>query len=490
MPLNFTRRAFGRMLGALSGAAVAAPTKLLAEADTQPSASVRVKNGFPADFVWGTATASYQVEGAYKEGGRGPSIWDTFSHTPGKVAHGDTGDVADDFYHRYPQDIALMASLGIRGFRLSVSWPRIFPKGTGAPNPEGVAFYRRLVQELLQHGIEPYVTLYHWDLPQAMQDIGGWENPKVPHYFAEYAGYISEQLSASGVKHFFTTNEIRSFVEIGYSDGVHAPGLKVGRKRLAQLTHHAVLGHGLAVQAIRARAKAGTKVGLAENPTAPVPATYSQADIAAAREAMRQENAAYLTAICEGRYTPEYLQSLGADAPVFTAEEMRIIGSPLDMIGLNIYTPTYVRASAGGKGYEVLPRPEDYPHMASPWLTIGPEAIRWATRLVHELWKPKAIFITENGCSADDKLTAAGEVLDTGRAMYLRNNLSQLQRSVADGVPVRGYFLWSLLDNFEWADGYGKRFGIVYVDFATQKRTPKLSAQMYQTVIAGNGLEL
>jgi beta-glucosidase len=301
---------------------------------------------------------------------------------------------------------------------------------------------------------------------------------------------VASELSAAGVQHFFTMNEIRTFVELGYGNGIHAPGLQVGRKRLAQLNHYALLGHGLSVQAIRAHAVAGTQVGLAENPIAPVPVTPSEADIAAARVAMREENASYLTAILEGRYTERYLASLGEDPPHFTAEEMRAISAPLDALGLNFYTSTYVRASHSPAQYEALPLPADFPRMASSWLTVSPECLHWGPRLVHECWKPKAIYITENGCSANDTVSAGGEVLDTGRTMYLRNCLSQLGQALAEGAPVKGYFVWSLLDNFEWADGYEKRFGIVHVDFKTQKRTPKLSAEFYRAVIGGNGRDL
>ncbi|SNT42681.1 broad-specificity cellobiase [Granulicella rosea] len=450
----------------------------------------RRSEGFPDRFLWGSATASYQVEGSVNDAGRGPSIWDTFSHTPGKVANHDTGDVADDFFRRYRDDVQLMNGLGIQAFRFSVAWPRVFPTGGGMPNPQGLDFYLRLVEELHAHGIEPFCTLYHWDMPQALQDRGGWESRDTAYRLAEYAGYVAGKLSAVGVKHFFTMNEIRTFVELGYGNGTHAPGLKVGRKRLAQLNHHALLGHGLSVQSIRAHAVGDVQVGVAENPIAPVPVTPSGDDIAAARTAMREENASYLTAILEGVYTDRYLAGLGVDAPHFTAEEMRIISTPLDVLGLNFYTSTYVRASHSPASYETLALPADFPHMASSWLTVSPECVHWGPRLVHECWRPKAIYITENGCSADDGLNANGECLDTGRIMYLRNCLSQLEHALAHGAPVQGYFVWSLLDNFEWADGYGKRFGIVHVDFKTQKRTPKLSARFYQKVIEGNGKNL
>ncbi len=488
MTAKFSRRTLARMLGGAS-AAVSLPTALrgAASASAQSPAPGTVPHPFPEGFLWGSATASYQVEGAVHEGGRGPSIWDTFSHTPGKTHNGDTGDVADDFYHRYSEDIQLMKGLGLKTFRFSVAWTRIFPNGTGAPNAPGLDFYRRMVDSLLAAGIQPFCTLYHWDLPQALQDKGGWENPDTAKAFADYAGYFAGKLSDK-VQHFMTMNEMRTFVELGYGNGTHAPGLQVGPKRLAQLNHYVVLGHGLAVQAIRAQAKAGTKVGIADNATATTPVYESPEHIEAARKAMREENAMFLTVLEEGRYTDLYLKRLGADAPKFTAEEMKIIHSPMDFVGLNVYQPQYVRADDSERGYAVVPPPSSYPHMFSPWLLVGPEALYWSPKLVSELWGVREIYITENGASSADVLTPDGAVYDTDRVMFLRNYLTQLHRAVSDGVPIKGYFLWSLLDNYEWADGYEKRFGIVYVDFTTEKRTPKLSAQFYKRVIAENSV--
>ncbi len=485
MSTSFSRRTLARILGASAAAAtLRSPFSALAQAHAVSSETPR---HFPADFLWGSATASYQVEGAAREDGRGLSIWDTFALTPGKTFHGDNGDVADDFYHRYPQDIRLMQQLGLKTFRFSISWTRIFPTGTGAANPRGLDFYNRLVDALLAAGIQPYCTLFHWDLPQTLEDRGGWQNRATSEAYAAYAGYVAKRLS-DRVKHFMTTNELSTFVELGYGNGVHAPGLKLSPRGVAQVAHHAVLAHGLGVQAIRANAAAGTQVGLAENPQITCPAVESEKHIAAAHIAMREENARYLTAVMEGRYTDMYLQRLGPDAPKFTDADMKAIGSPLDFIGINCYQPSYARADASPAGYKMVPNPTSFPHMASPWLYVGPEALYWGPKLASDLWHPKAIYITENGCSSDDVLTADGQVLDTDRVMYLRNYLLQLQRGVSEGVPVKGYFLWSLLDNFEWADGYSKRFGIVYVDFRTQKRTPKLSAEFYRSTIAKNAV--
>lgn len=441
---------------------------------------------FPSRFLWGAATSAYQVEGAANEDGRGPSIWDTFSHTSGKTHNGDTGDRACDHYHRYKEDIQLMRQMGLKAYRFSVSWPRVIPAGVGSINPKGIEFYDRLTDELLRAGIEPFCTLYHWDLPQALQDRGGWRSPDTARAFADYAGVVASELS-DRIKHFMTMNEISSFVN-GYRNPRHAPGFFVDDAQWAQLTHYAVLGHGMAVQSIRSTSPADVRIGLAENIVAATPAVESSENIKAAAVAMREENARIMTVILEGRYTSAYLKRLGMAAPKFTAEELLTISSPLDFVGLNIYNPAYVRACDSEQGYKMVPLPASYPHMESPWLSIGPEAMYWTPKLASELWKLRHIYITENGASSSDVLTPEGTVLDIDRVMFLRNYLTHLQRAVRDGVPVRGYFVWSLLDNFEWADGYGKRFGIFYVDFGTQKRIPKMSAEFYRNVIVNDGL--
>jgi beta-glucosidase len=490
MPTRFTRRDFARIIGATIGT-TAWPSAVSPATAGSPMAQAAASGAglqFSSGFLWGTATASYQVEGAAKEDGRGPSIWDTFSHTPGRVVNNANGDVADDHYHRYKEDVQLMKALGVKGYRFSIAWPRVFPKGSGAPNPKGLDFYNRLLDELLANGIEPFGTLYHWDLPQALQDsVGGWESRDTSKAFADYAGYVAEKLS-DRLKHIFTINEFGAFVELGYRIGIHAPGLKLAPGRFNQTRHHAVLGHGLAVQAIRAKARPGTKVGLAENMTICAPAIETPEHIAAAERATREVNAQYMTVIQEGKYTDFYLQSAGADAPKFTPEDLKAISSPLDFVGINIYTPIYVRASDAAPGFTVVPHPASFPHMASGWLFVGPEALYWGPRHLSKIWKVGEIYITENGCSSSDVPAADGKVYDTDRVMYLRNYLTQLQRGVSEGVPVRGYFLWSLMDNFEWADGYTNRFGLHYVDYATQKRTPKLSADFYRQVIANNAV--
>ena len=481
-----SRRTFGRLLGAAAGA-VSVPGFELATAEAQAQSTISAARQFPNGFLWGSATASYQVEGAVHMDGRGPSIWDTFSHTPGKTHDGDTGDVADDHYHLYKEDIGLMQALGLTCYRFSIAWPRILPTGTGTRNPKGFDFYDRMLDVLLEAKIAPYCTLYHWDLPQALEDKGGWQNRDTAKAFADYAGIVAEHLS-DRVQHFMTMNELRSFVEAGYGSGVHAPGLTLDKKGLAQVAHHAVLGHGMAVEAIRAKAKPGTKVGFADNVTATVPVIETPEHIEASARAMREQDAMFGTVIHEGKYTEAYLKRLGAAAPKFTPEELKTISSPIDFMGINVYQPSYVRADGSAEGYAMVKPPTSYPHMLSPWLTVGPEALYWAPRQVQQLWKIQELYITENGCSSADELTADGHVLDTDRVMYLRNYMTQLHRAVSEGLPVKGYFLWSLLDNYEWADGYEKRFGITYVDFKTQKRTPKLSSAYYKEVIRRNGL--
>jgi beta-glucosidase len=338
---------------------------------------------------------------------------------------------------------------------------------------------------LLKNGIEPYVTLFHWDLPQAL--AGGWQSRDTSKAFADYAAYVARRLS-DRVRHFMTTNEFVCFTDLSYQIGQFAPGLKLPAAQVNQIRHHGVLAHGLGVQAIRANSSSGTQVGLAENPKVYVPVIESAEHIEAAKRAFREENAAFLTAVMEGKYTDGYLQREGANQPKVEGDDLKIIGSPLDFVGLNVYQPEYARADAGGSGYAVARRPSSFPHMASPWLFIGPEVIYWAIRHTSDLWKPHAIYITENGCSAEDFRNADGRVEDTDRVMFLRNYLTHLQRATAEGYAIRGYFLWSLIDNFEWADGYSKRFGLHYVDFKTRKRSRKLSADWYREVIAQNAV--
>jgi len=477
---KFTRRQFG--MGAAALAALAGVRLPRTAAAATPEAS---KRAFPKGFLWGCATSAYQIEGGAKDDGRGPSNWDVFSHIPGKTFNGETGDVADDSYHRYKEDIQLLKNLGVGVYRMSLSWSRIFPTGKGQVNPAGMDYYKRVLDELHAAGITPYVTLFHWDLPAALP--GGWQSRDTAKAFADYAAFIARNLG-DRIQHFMTTNEFSCFTDVGHREGSFAPGLKLGEAEVNQVRHHGILAHGLGVLAIRANASAGTQVGLAENATVMVPVIETPEHIAAAQKAFREHNAPFLTALMEGRYLDVYLEKEGANAPKVQPGDMEAIGSKLDFVGLNVYTPTYVCADGSARGYAIESRPSSFPHMASPWLAIGPECIYWAVRNVSELWKPKGIFITENGCSSDDVPNAEGRIEDTDRVMYLRNHITNLQRAASEGYPIKGYFLWSLLDNFEWTDGYSKRFGIHYVDFKTQKRTPKLSAEYYKSVISAHAV--
>lgn len=475
-----------------TGSALATASSLglpLNAASAKAEGTTPAPHAFPKGFLWGTATAAFQVEGAVHEDGRGPSIWDTYAHTPGKIVNNDNADVADDFYHRYKEDIQLMQRLGVRGFRFSIAWPRVFPDGTGAPNPKGLDFYKRLTDDLHAAGIEPFCTLFHWDLPQALQDkYGGWKGRETSKAFGEYAGYVAANMS-DRIRNWMTINEFSSFIEGGYGKDPHmAPGITLTRAELAQARHHAVLAHGLGVQAIRASAKNPVRVGIAENVEGKMPAIETPEHIHAAAKSFRESNAHYTTVIMEGKYTAQYLKKMGADAPKFSTEDLKIISQPLDFYGANAYSTSEVMAADNEQGYINIPRPASYPHMLSSWLYINPQALYWTPKLLHQVWGIKEIYITENGCSSSDHLNGEQHVLDTDRVLYLRNYLSQLQRAVSEDIPVRGYFLWSLLDNFEWARGYSERFGITYVDFASQKRTPKLSFELYRNVIARNGL--
>jgi beta-glucosidase len=475
---NLTRRQFGTGVAA-AAASIGLPKFALGQ--LHPSA-----REFPKGFLWGCATAAYQIEGAAAEDGRGPSIWDVYSHKPGITVNGDTGDVADDSYHLYKQDVRLLKNLGVATYRMSISWSRVFPRGKGEVNPKGLDYYHRVIDELLTNNITPYVTLFHWDLPAALP--GGWQSRDTSKAYADYAAFVTKNLGDK-VHHWMTTNEFVCFTDLGYKEGRFAPGLKLPPEQVNQVRHHGILAHGLGVQAIRANTPSGTQVGLAENANVYVPVIETHEHIEAAQRATREGNAPFLTALMEGKYIDSYLEREGANAPHVEPGDFKAIGSRLDFVGLNVYTADYVQADGSPRGYSIVPRPTSYPHLASPWIEVTPECTYWTIRNVTDLWHPKGIFITENGCSSDDVPNAAGEIEDTDRVMYLRNHSTNVHRAADEGYPIKGYFLWSLLDNFEWCDGYSKRFGIHYVDFKTEKRTPKLSAKWYREVIARNAVE-
>jgi beta-glucosidase len=493
------RREFLKITGAAALGLTAAPPATLAQQAGQAQAGRAVPR-FPTGFYWGVATAAYQIEGAWNEDGKGSSIWDTFAHTPGKIKNGDTGDVAIDHYHRYKEDVKVIKNMGVNAYRFSISWPRIFPNGTGQPNPKGLDFYNRLVDELKAAGIEPFATLYHWDLPQALQDrYGGWQSRETSKAFGEYAGYVAKHLS-DRVRYFFTINEFKQLTDTGHR-GVEltvqgkkvrlhiAPGLTLEEGPLNQVKLHANLGHGLAVQAVRTLGREGTKVGPAENMPAAVPLIDSPEHVKAAEAATRDLNVHFLGPMLEGKYSDAFLKAAGKNAPKFTDADLRVIAAPLDFVGINVYIPTLlVIASDQPPGYRRVPFNVSHPKMFSAWHRLEPEVLYWAPRLLHSIWKPKEIYITENGCAASDKIAADGNVYGSDRLMYLRNGMAHLQRATAEGVPVKGNFVWSAMDNFEWTDEYGTRFGMVYVDFKTQQRTPKLSATWFKEAARRNAV--
>jgi beta-glucosidase len=453
---------------------------------------------FPDNFIWGTATAAYQIEGAAAADGRKPSVWDTFSATPGRVLNGDTGSIACDHYHRYESDIKLMAQLGIKHYRFSLAWTRIIPDGRGAVNPAGIDFYKRLVDCLLDHNITPHATLFHWDSPQALEDqYGSWQNRQIAQDFADYVTAAVRHLG-DRITHWMTINEITCFTHMGYAvdrDPPHAPGTRVDRlKTVWQTSHHALLAHGLSCQAIRAASPVPCSVALVDNPTIPVPLSESPADIAAAQTALHTlgYNGGILFPALTGAYSPLLLDQLGENAPDIQPGDLEIIAQPLDALGLNLYSGVYVRAIDADPGYEVLPFPQGYPRLHMPWLHLVPDCLYWGIRhisdtLKHTLKQPDLpLLVTENGCAAQDQLTPSSEVIDSDRILYLREHLKSAHRALQEGYPLRGYFVWSLLDNFEWAWGYDRRFGLTYIDYATQTRIPKASFHWYAECVRQN----
>ncbi|GHJ55754.1 beta-glucosidase [Nonomuraea sp. TT08I-71] len=454
---------------------------------------------FPPGFLWGAATAAYQIEGAATEGGRTPSIWDTFSHTEGRTVAGHTGDVACDHYHRMPDDVRLMADLGLKSYRFSVSWPRVQPGGAGAVNSEGMDFYRRLVDELLGHGIEPWLTLYHWDLPQPLEDAGGWPARDTAGRFADYAQLVADALG-DRVKYFTTFNEPWCSAFLGYGSGVHAPGRSDGADAV-RAGHHLMLGHGLAVQALRA-ARPEAQLGITVNLYPVTPATDSPEDADAARRIDGLANRFFLDPVLRGAYPADLTADLRkvTDFGHVRDGDLAVISTPLDMVGVNYYSRHVVAAPVEGVEREAYWR--------SPSCWPGSEDVRFVTRgvpvtdmdweidapglvetleRVHRDYTDLPLYVTENGSAFVDAVVD-GRVDDPDRLAYFDAHLRAAHAAISAGVPLKGYFAWSLMDNFEWAWGYTKRFGMVYVDYDSQVRIPKSSARWYADVIRRNGL--
>ena len=451
--------------------------------------------GFRKDFIWGAATAAYQIEGAAFEDGKGLSVWDTYSNTPGKVFGNHTGNVADDHYHRFREDVALMAKLGIRNYRFSLSWPRILPEGTGEVNPKGIAFYNALIDELVAHGIRPFVTLFHWDYPQALENRGAWLNPESPKWFEAYAEVVAKAFG-DRVKDFIPFNEPQCFLGLGYQIGRMAPGVQRVDAEIVPMVHNALKAHGLAVQALR-RIVPDCRVGYAPCGGPGIPATDSPEDIEAARKAYFNvpEQAwvfsvpVWSDPVLLGTYPQELLDRLGKYLPCGWEDDLEhIIHQKLDFYGQNIYNGDVYRAAENPQGWEKVEYPAGHPKTAYNW-PVTPDALYWGPRFLYERYRTP-IIITENGLSCHDAVSLDGAVHDPNREDFLHRYLLAYRRAAEDGVDVRGYFQWSFMDNFEWGNGYGERFGIVYVDYATQKRTPKDSAYWYKTVMESNGENL
>jgi beta-glucosidase len=438
---------------------------------------------FPSSFVWGAATAAYQIEGATDEDGRGQSVWDRFCAAPGKVRNGDTGAVACDFYHRYDADVALMRELGIKGFRFSIAWPRIVPDGRGAVNAAGLDFYDRMVDELLENGIEPFVTLYHWDLPQALEDRGGWPVRDTAEAFAEYVEAVAVRLG-DRVDRWITHNEPWVASWLGYGWGIHAPGRRNDRDALAA-AHTILVSHGLAVEVLR-RESPAAQVGITIDLYYVDPASTAAADVQAARQWDGFRNRWFLDPLLRGEYPADMLESFGADVPTIADGDMRIIAAPTDFLGVNYYSRSVVRANQNGGA--PLSHPDPHSEYTDMGWEVYPEGLYRLLLRLRDEYEPKPLYITENGAAFADVRSHDGVVYDLERIAYLDGHLDAIGRAIEAGVPVRGYFVWSLLDNFEWALGYSKRFGIVYVDYPTLERVPKSSYYWYRDLItAANG---
>ena len=445
---------------------------------------------FPEGFLWGAATSAYQIEGAVAEDGRGESIWDRFSHTPGKTYEGHTGDVACDHYHRYRADVQEMARLGLKAYRFSIAWPRIFPEGRGAPNTRGLDFYRRLVDELLRRDITPVATLYHWDLPQALQDRGGWANRDTAHRFADYAAYVFDRLD-DGVAYWITHNEPFVVAILGHVTGEHAPGLQDPVVAF-QVAHHLLLSHGLALQAYRQGGRRRGQIGITLNLSPVHPAGDRAEDEAAARRVDGLLNRWFLDPIFRGSYPADMVehfgQRLGLPLPEAIEADLRLISQGIDFLGVNYYTRQMVQHDPGELFLQMRQVPGPGPKTEMGW-EVYPAGLGELLRRLHaEYTKETPIFVTENGAAYKDTVAPDGGVHDADRIAYLRDHLLELSKVIEQGVPVKGYFLWSLMDNFEWAHGYSKRFGILYVDFDTQARLWKDSARWYRRVIEENAV--
>lgn len=451
---------------------------------------------FSDSFVWGAATSAYQIEGGAFEDGKGLNIWDVFCLDKGKVFDGHTGNVACDHYHRFKEDIAIMKSLGIQAYRMSLNWARILPAGIGTINKSGIQFYNNVIDSLLEAGIKPYITLYHWDYPYELYKKGGWLNPESVDWFGEYARIVAENFS-DRVTNFFTVNEPSCYIGLSFNQGIHAPGLKVPHKDLFEMCHNTLKAHGMAVRMLREYGRDSLSVGLAPTGAVGYPVSSMQRDIDAARNYTFDADlsvtdlmwniAWWCDPIFFGSYPEKALSLYGNLMPKITKDDMDLISSPIDFFGQNIYNAVQIRAGENGQ-IERVARYEGAPKTALNW-PITPECLYWGPKFLYERYK-KPVLITENGLACHDTISMDGQVHDPNRIDFLQRYLHCLKRAVEDGVDIRGYFHWSLLDNFEWHSGYAERFGLVFIDYVSQKRIPKDSAYWYKKVIETNGCEL
>ncbi len=443
---------------------------------------------FRKDFAWGCATSSYQIEGAYNTDGKGLNIWDVFCKENGRVFEGHTGEIAGDHYHRYEEDIRLMASLGIKAYRFSINWARILPEGHGKVNEAGITFYNNLIDCLLKYDITPFITLFHWELPYELHKQGGWMNPQIVEWFGEYAALVSERFS-DRVKHYFTINEPQCFLGLGYDEGIHAPGLRAPLKDQFAMQQNVLRAHGRAVQKLREFAKQPLLIGIAPTGSMCYPTSNRPEDIEAARQVFFESPAGpnrwtwsvsvWSDPVILGKFPEEFLTRFEAYLPHYSDADMQLISEKTDFYGQNIYNGKEIRCGKDGKP-ETVERKTGFPYTANNW-PITPESLYWGPYFLYERYQ-KPIYITENGVASPDFPSLDGKIHDYGRINFLERYLGNLEK-VADKIDLRGYFQWSLLDNFEWSCGYRDRFGIIYVDYDSQERIPKDSAYWYKEYI-------
>lgn len=451
--------------------------------------------GFPKDFVWGAATSAYQIEGAAQEEGKGEHIWDVYVGEPGHIYGGQDGRSACDHYHRFREDVKIMREIGLKAYRFSIDWSRVLPEGRGRVNEKGIAFYNALIDELLKNGIEPYVTLYHWELPYELYKMGGWMNPQIMEWFGAYAKLAAERFS-DRVKYFFTLNEPQCFIGLGFLTGEHAPGVRAPLRDTFEMAHNVLKAHGRAVQMLRQYGKQKLTIGYAPTCGMCYPETEKPEDIEAARRALfaLQEDdrnwtwnvAWWSDPVLLGHYPEEGLKRYERYLPKMTEEDRKLIAEPIDVYGQNIYNGRCIRMGEDGKPEEVR-RHDGFPRTAVSW-PVTPKVLHWGPKFLYERYR-KPIYITENGMSCHDVVSLDGKVHDPNRIDFLARYLRELKRA-AEEIDLRGYFQWSLMDNFEWEKGYAERFGLVYVDFQTKRRILKDSASWYRDVIAENGEKL